>query len=82
VAYETVIADLDEFTDHRMRLNARSMADHHTILDLYERADKAVIADTARVKVDRLNDLDSGAKRNVANLGFVDSRMAHQFPFS
>jgi hypothetical protein len=82
MANETVIADLHEFTNHRMRLNPRSMADHHTSLDLNKRADKAVIADVAFVEVDRLNDLYSGAKRDVANLGFMYVRTAHQFPFS
>ena len=52
---EAVVVNSDEFTDERVRLNPASLADSHSLLDLYKRTDEAAISNCASIEIDRLH---------------------------
>src|SRR6185437_15967858 len=74
---EAILTDGHELADERMRLHTRSRADHGTLLDLGERADEAIVANSAAVEVAGFDDLDPGAERHVTNPDLMKFGGAH-----
>jgi hypothetical protein len=58
-------------------LDAGAIADAHTLLDLDERADEAVVSDPALVEIDGLDNFCAGTELNIPDLALVDLRAVH-----
>src|SRR6266480_505093 len=64
---KTIIADVNEFADERVRLNFAAFTYDHTTLNLNERPNKSGIADGAVVNINGFDNSDVCAKLNVSN---------------
>jgi hypothetical protein len=73
---ETIIANRDELTQKRVRLNPASLANDDISLDFDEGADEAIISDRTAIKVHRLDYGDTAAKCDVddARLAQIEFR--------
>lgn len=67
VRNEAVVANCNELTNKRVRLNPASLPDSYSLLYLYKRPDEATIANRASIEIDRLHDRDVFTKRYIDN---------------
>ena len=61
--------DSDQFAYECMRLNLGTRSDFHSSLNLDEWPDKAIVANSASVKVDGLDHFDIGAEPHINDSG-------------
>ena len=72
---EALVADLNELANHRVRLHASAVANHHALLNFDERPNKAIIAYGTLVKIDRFDHPDARSKPDITDLRLQESRL-------
>src|SRR5262249_24631595 len=72
-----IVADGDKFADEAVRLDAAVAANHDAFLDFNKRANEAVVADDAAVKVHGLDDGDIPPERYIDDTDFLERGLVH-----
>jgi hypothetical protein len=75
---EAIVANSDQLTNERVRLNPAPLADGRSLLYLNEWSNECVISDCAPIEIDWLNYCDVFPKRYIDNPSLPNFRVCHK----